>query len=243
MNKVQKKHNKTALVTGASTGIGQSIAMKLAQNGYKTLLLGRNIKALSQTLNLIRSANGIGKIYKVNLKDKKCINRLIRKIKNVKDLELIINAAGVWHDKNKPFYNTPIEKTSQNQIDNVLSVGIMAPLYIVHGLLPQMKKKRAGKIINISGTFESGGAGWLHYFTSKKALEQFTIGLAQELKSSNIQVNCISPSDTATPAYKKFFPKFSKNALDPEEIAKLALFLASEESRNITGQIIELRKN
>ena len=65
------------------------------------------------------------------------------------------------------------------------------------------------KIINISGTFESGAKGWLPYYVSKKAIENLTVGLSQELRDKQIQVNCISPSDTLTESYQKFFPEYA----------------------------------
>jgi NAD(P)-dependent dehydrogenase (short-subunit alcohol dehydrogenase family) len=79
---------------------------------------------------------------------------------------------------------------------------------------------------------------------SKKAIEDLTIGLSHELRNQQIQVNCISPSDVATEAYKKFSPEdaTSDNALQPEDVASLTLFLASKESDHITGQIIVIKQ-
>ena len=99
-----------------------------------------------------------------------------------------------------------------------------------------------GKILNISGTFENGAKGWLPYFVSKKAIEDLTIGLAEELKEKQIHVNCISPSDTATKQYKKYFPQYIKEAISPEKIANYATFLCSEKANTITGQIFVMKK-
>ena len=79
-------------------------------------------------------------------------------------------------------------------------------------------------MINLSGTFENGAKGWLPYFVSKRAIEDLTLGLAQELEEKDIQVNCISPSDTATEAYAKFFPQYMNDAIEPSEIAKNCWF-------------------
>jgi len=98
------------------------------------------------------------------------------------------------------------------------------------------------KIINLSGTFENGAKGWLPYFVSKRALEDLTIGLAEELKDKDIQVNAISPSDTATKAYKKYFPQYINEAIGPEEIAKCALYLCSPEADIVTGKVFVLKK-
>ena len=102
---------------------------------------------------------------------------------------------------------------------------------------------KGGRIINISGTFESGAKGWLPYFVSKKAIEDLTIGLAEELKEKNILVNAISPSDTSTDAYKKYFPQYLPDAISPDNIAKFAVHLCSLETKNITGKVFVLKKD
>jgi NAD(P)-dependent dehydrogenase (short-subunit alcohol dehydrogenase family) len=94
-------------------------------------------------------------------------------------------------------------------------------------------------IINLSGTFENGGKGWLPYYVSKRAIEDLTIGLSQELADKGIKVNCVSPSDTATEEYKKFFPDDAKDAQSPEQVAKLFLDLTQ---KDVTGKIFVIRK-
>jgi len=90
--------------------------------------------------------------------------------------------------------------------------------------------------------FESGAKGWLPYYVSKKAIEDLTIGLAEELKDKDIQVNAISPSDTATEAYKKYFPQYIGEAIEPSEIGKYAVYLCSKEASGITGKVFILKK-
>ncbi len=83
---------------------------------------------------------------------------------------------------------------------------------------------------------------WLHYYVSKKALEAFTVGLADELREYQVQVNCISPSDVATEPLKRFFPEDADTALDPSEVADLAVYLISSSTADhITGQIIVIK--
>ena len=108
-------------------------------------------------------------------------------------------------------------------------------------LLPSMVRRNAGHVLNISGVFSGGADGWLHYYVSKKALEAFTIGLAQEVWDVEVQVNCISPADVATEPYERFYPESADRALKPEEVAEVALMLLGDASRHITGQIIEVR--
>ncbi|MDZ7586459.1 MAG: SDR family oxidoreductase, partial [Patescibacteria group bacterium] len=135
------------------------------------------------------------------------INLFLEKVKQLtKRVDVLINLAAIWHGQNEVYAGKDLEKFEQKVIFDTFMVGMIAPALLVHGLLPLMPKK--SKIINISGTFESGAKGWLPYYVSKRAIEDLTIGLAQELERKGIQVNAISPSDCATFAYKKFFPQY-----------------------------------
>ncbi|MGH2485815.1 MAG: SDR family NAD(P)-dependent oxidoreductase, partial [Ktedonobacterales bacterium] len=122
-----------------------------------------------------------------------------------------------------------------------MDVGIMAPLLLARGFLPQMVSAQRGHVINLSGTFGSGARGWIHYFVSKKALEHLTIGLADEVRAAKIQVNCISPADVATDAVIRFFPEDAASALQPDDVVEIARWLLSPAARHISGQIIEVR--
>jgi NAD(P)-dependent dehydrogenase (short-subunit alcohol dehydrogenase family) len=88
---------------------------------------------------------------------------------------------------------------------------------------------KGSSIVNLSGTFENGAKGWLPYFASKRALEDFTLGLAEELRGKGIRVNCVSPSDTATEEYQKYFPEDARDASTPEQVAKLVVDVAEKD--------------
>lgn len=124
-----------------------------------------------------------------------------------------------------------------------MDVGIRAPMLLTRLVLREMINQESGKILNISGTFESGASGWLHYYISKKAIEDFTRGLAEEVREHEIQVNCISPSDTKSESYKEFFSDDynPEDVLDPSDVAKFAVFLLSEEADHITGSVTAIR--
>ena len=154
---------------------------------------------------------------------------------------MIANVAGVWHNSERAYQGPRLNETPTAEIIEVLDVGIRAPMILTARLLGGMIERRSGHVLNISGTFSSGGATWLHYYVSKKAIEEFTKGLAQELRDYEIQVNCISPADVATEPYKNFYPEYAASALQPAEIAEVALELLSPACRHISGQIIEVR--
>lgn len=169
------------------------------------------------------------------------INRLISQVKNrIKRIDILVNVAGVWHGENEVFAGKDFSSFSQKIILDTYSVGTIAPTLLAHAFVPSMP--RGGKILNISGTFENGAKGWLPYYVSKRAIEDLTIGLAEELKDKDIQVNAISPSDTATEAYRKYFPQYIDEAIDPGEIAKEAVYLCSKEANEITGKVFVMKK-
>lgn len=234
------KNQKFALVTGASTGIGREIALTLAKENILVGLVARRIEKMEETKNLIQNGGGKAIVFPADLSNLNSINKLISKvISTVNTVDIIVNVAGIWHGKNVVYANTDFPDFPQKVILGTYSVGLLAPTLLVHGLLPFIPPK--GKIINISGTFENGAKGWLPYYVSKRAIEDLTIGLSQELKDKDIQVNAISPSDTATEEYQKFFPQYINNCISPKEIAQQVLKLTKDDSS--TGQIIVLKKS
>ena len=233
--------DKFAIVTGASTGIGQAIAIILGSKGAFVALNGRSEKKLNETKKLIIDKGGESKIFKADLSQIDSIFDLIARIKNeTNHVDILVNAAAIWHGESEVYAGIDFESFSVDVILDTYTVGTTAPTLLSHAFIPMMKNE--SKIINISGTFDRGAKGWLPYYVSKKAIEELTIGLSQELKEKNIQVNCISPSDTATEEYKKYFPEFIEKAIAPEEIAKYALFLCSKEAKNINGVIKVIKK-
>ena len=234
--------NKVAVVTGASTGIGRAIAVKLAKNGATVFLLARTEKKLQETRDLIGKAGSKAEIIIVDLSQIENINHATDEIKlKTSTVDILVNVAGIWHGPDEVYAGRDFEAFSQEIILSTYFVGLTAPTLLCHALIPLMPS--GGKIINISGTFENGAKGWLPYYVSKRAIEDLTVGLSEELKRKNIQVNCISPSDTATEAYKKYFPQYIEEAINPDEIAEFAVYLCSQEAKNVTGKIFVLKKD
>jgi len=232
---------KTAIVTGASTGIGRAITIALASDGYKVVLVARTKNRLEETQNIIEQKKGESEFFIVDLSNIESINSFIARVKeDVIKVDVLVNVAGIWHGENEVFAGKDFETFTQQTILDTYNVGTIAPTLLAHAFIPVMDK--GSRIINLSGTFENGAKGWLPYFVSKKAIEDLTIGLAEELKEKGILVNAISPSDTATEAYKKYFPQYILDAIDPDEIAKFAVYLCSSEADDITGKVFVLKK-
>lgn len=233
---------RSGVVTGASTGIGRAIAVALGRDGWTVALLARRRESLEETASCVAAAGGKPLVYCVDLRDIHAVLEVASSIRTqAPALRLIANVAGVWHDDKVAYQGPPVHETPTDQILEVMQVGGLAPLILTGALLGPMVEAKAGHVINISGTFYAGAKGWLHYYVSKKAIEAFTIGLAQELRRFEIQVNCVCPADVATEAYRRFYPEYAANALQPEEVAELVVSLLAPQNRHLTGQIIEIR--
>lgn len=233
--------NTTAVVTGASTGIGRAIAVELGARGATVNLLGRSLAGLEETRRIISEAGGDAEVIETDLRDVGSLGGVAERIGRGPRVSVIANVAGVWHNDDHAFHGPLLHQTPVEQTLEVLDVGIRAPMVLTALLLPFMLGAREGHVINISGTFSSGGKGWLHYFVSKKALEEFTKGLADELRDQGVQVNCVCPADVATEALVKFFPEDATFALAPQDVAEVVGLLLSPVARNVTGQVIEVR--
>ena len=234
---------KTAIITGASTGIGKAVAFKLSENGYRVLLVARTSKKLDKIMKEIESKGGKAEYYSVDLTNELNIKGFLSEVienckaENYSGIDAILNIAGIWHSDKEVFAGKDFETFDEKVITDTYSVGFTAPSLIIHGLLPYMNK--SSHIINLSGTFENGGKGWIPYYASKKALEDLTYGLADELKDKKIYVNGVSPSDTATEEYSKWFPEYAEDAISPEKIADLFLSILQSDK---TGTIQVIKK-
>lgn len=234
------RFKKYAVITGASTGIGRAITTALGKTGFTVGLVARSKEGLRTTLGTITAGGGSGEIFPLDLRDVPSIYAFARDIRRKwKELRILVNVAGVYHDETKAYYDRPFEKYSTEEILNIYEVGTNGTTFLTHALLPLVKK--GSHIINVSGTFENGNSGWLPYYVSKRAIEDFTIGLAQELKARGVFVNCISPSDTATEAYKKFFPQYVDEAMDPNIIGDFVVSLIRKKNPQ-TGKVFVLKK-
>jgi len=233
--------NKFAVVTGSSTGIGRAIALALAKEGVFIALAGRTQDKLLKTKTLITQNGGQAEVFIGDFTKLDSLEALIASIKQRTDkVDILVNVAGIWHGEDEVYAEKNFESFSREVILDTYAVGLTAPTLLAHAFIPLMP--RGGKIINISGTFENGAKGWLPYFVSKKAIEDLTIGLAEELKDKDIQVNAISPSDTATEAYQKCFPQYMDEAIEPDKIGEYAVYLCSEKAKEITGKVFVMKK-
>jgi len=238
-----KLQDKTAVVTGASGGLGREIAVALGSAGVRVGLVARSKGGLEETKRLIGDSRT--QIWCTDLRDESAIAKLAESVNaDFESIDFLVNVAGVWHNEKTKYQGPRLWETPVERIHEVLEVGVRAPLLLTRLVLPGMLDRRAGKILQISAAFAGPqeGAGWVHYYVANKGMDAFTAALAAELREFNIQVNCIAPVFVATEAVQRFYPEeFMPKALQPRDVAEIAMFLLSSDADHISGQVIAVR--
>jgi len=238
---------KTALITGASRGIGKAIALKFASEGASIAMT--NIvedEDFINALDEIRLINGNVKVkgYVSNASSFPDSQRAVNEIiSDFEKIDILVNNAGITKD-------TLLMRMSEDQWDAVISVNLKSVFNLTKAVLQAMLKQKKGSIINMSSVVGvSGNAGQSNYSASKAGIIGFTKSVAKELGSRNIRCNAIAPGFILTEMTEKLPADVKsewigkiplKRGGTPEDVANAALFLASELSSYISGQTIQV---
>ena len=234
---------KTALITGASRGIGREIARLFAKNNYNVVINYNNSqKEAEELLEELTKENCSVRIFKADVSNVNEANALVNyTIGQFEKIDVLVNNAGISR------YNT-FTDISYEEWHEVMNVNLNSVFYVTKKALQYMLDEHSGKIINISSMWGLvGSSNEVHYSTSKAALIGMTKALAKELGPSNIQVNAIAPgvietdmlsdiSDETIEMLKYETPLMRIGK--PIDIARCSLFLAEEGGDFITGQVI-----
>ena len=237
--------DKIALVTGGSRGIGSSICKELAKAGATVLINYANSKdSALKVLDEIVEGSGKGEVVGFDVSDYSIVEEKIKYlIEKYEKIDILVNNAGITRD-------SLFMRMKESQWDEVFETNTKGVFNCTKNVVRTMLKNQYGKIINISSVVgEMGNPGQVNYSSTKSALIGFTKSLAKELGSKNINVNAITPgfieteitevlSDSIKDKYKEIIPlsRFGK----PEDVAKAVLFLASDDSSYITGEVLKI---
>ena len=240
---------KCAIITGGTSGIGKEIAINFAKNNARVAIIGRSIEKAKKTIDEINALNKQKAIYKIvditNENDTK--KALLEIINEFETIDILVNNAGITKD------NLLLKMEGKN-FDSVLNTNLKSIFNTCKTLYRPLIKQKFGKIINISSVVGIiGNAGQTNYCASKAAIIGFTKALAKELASRNINANCIAPGFISTETVQpildlmkspdspySYVRRTPLGAGHPRDVGDAAAFLASEESKFITGSTLVL---
>ena len=223
----------TALVTGASKGIGRVIAEQLAADGYNLALVGRDTASLKEVKEAVTENPDIKAIsIEADLSDINSCSRIVEEtVKALGGLDLLVNCAGLSH---KGSFTT----VTPEEWDRIFAVNARAPFFISQAALPYLKRSEKPIVINVASVVGfKGYADQSVYSSSKHALTGFTKVFAKEVQPFGIRVHLISPGGVATEMVKKMRPDINAEELiQPEEIAEIVHFLVTRKGKGTIDQ-------
>lgn len=244
-------HNKAALITGASRGIGRAIALKLASEGVRVGLVARNEKLLSEIVNEIELGGGIADYFLFDLSKTININGLISacRERNFAPDILINNLGGVAGSKDWDSYEV---------VEQVFQLNFLSSYELVRQFIPHFVENNWGRIINVGSLSTKTGMNGIPYVVSKTALEAFTKFASRDLAQQNPNIVMTMVSPGATSVKGKYLESLqnsnpvaleawlvennvpARRLLEEEEIANLVLFLVSEKGAYMHGSIVSI---
>ncbi|MCA1040733.1 3-oxoacyl-[acyl-carrier-protein] reductase [Bacillus infantis] len=240
-----KLDGKSAIVTGASRGIGREIALELARQGANVAVnfSGSEAKA-NETVEEIKALGRDAFAVKADVSDSEAVTAMMKEtLEKFGSIDILVNNAGITRDN-------LLMRMKEEEWDEVISINLKGVFLCTKAASRQMMKQRSGRIINVSSIVGvSGNPGQANYVAAKAGVIGLTKTSAKELASRGITVNAIAPGFISTDMTDKLNEEVKEQMLsgiplgrlgEPSDIAKVALFLASEDSRYMTGQTLHV---
>lgn len=228
--------DKVALITGGSRGIGKAIALAFAEEGATVAIAGRNKDRCDEVATQITKGGGSALGIQADVASEADVARIVElAMDKFQRVDILVNNAAV---------NLPYRTVTELSLDEwnwIIGVNLTGTFLCCRAVLPQMIARRSGKIINIASIGgRIGAAGRTPYRPSKAAVISLTYCLAAEVKEFNIDVNAICPGAVETDMLNEITEgKMPEHTMPPADIAAVAVFLASDESRAVTGTAID----
>ena len=237
--------NKVALITGAARGIGKQIALAFAREGCAIAFTDLEINAQAQeTADEIAALGVPVKAYASDASSFEAAHQVVEQVMaDLGHIDILVNNAGITRD-------TLIMRMTEQQWDQVIQVNLKSAFNFTHAVTPIMMRQRSGSIISLSSVVGlNGNAGQANYAASKAGIIALTKSVAKELGARGVRANAIAPgfiltdmtkalSEDTLKAFVQMIPM--RRGGEPEEVAKVALFLASDLSSYVSGQVIQV---
>lgn len=234
---------KIVIVTGASRGIGRAIALELGSRGA-TVVVNYNSseKPAQEVLALIKESGGDGMVYQADVSDAEQVDAMIKAVTTeYGKLDILVNNAGTTRDN-------VIMMLKPEDFDTVINTNLRSAWLCCKAASRTMMRKRTGRIINITSVVGiAGNGGQTNYSASKAGMIGLTKSLAKEVASRGITVNAVAPGFIGTDMTSELSDDIKETAIshiplgrmgDPEDVAKAVAFLASDDAKYITGQVL-----
>jgi 3-oxoacyl-[acyl-carrier protein] reductase len=221
---------RVVLITGAGRGIGRALAHAFAAAGAKVALLGKTKKNLLEVQRELKDSGAPTVVLAADVSDEGVVSRAVAATEQqLGPVDVLVNNAGI-------FALAPVEKMDALVFDRMLAVNLRGPFLMSRAVLPGMKSRKRGHIVNISSTagrrgFAGGGA----YCASKFGLAGLTEAMRYEARASNVRVTCVYPSTVNTDLVKKSgMDPASERAIQPEDVANAVVSLVAMDDRAMT---------
>jgi len=235
---------KVAMVTGAAQGIGKAVALLLARNGADIIVADINLEKAEETAKEIQALGRKALAVKVDVGNLDDVIRVVQTVlEEFSQIDILVNNAGINRDK-------LILRMTEEDWDTVLKINLKGTFNCTKAVVRHMSKQRSGKIVNIASVVgEMGNAGQANYAASKAGVIGFTKTVAREFAQRGINVNAIAPGYIETPMTDVLAEKVKEELRrlipmerlgKPEDVAEAVLFLVSEASSYITGQVLNV---
>jgi 3-oxoacyl-[acyl-carrier protein] reductase len=235
---------RVALVTGASQGIGQACALKLAEAGAAVAVAARNQQKLDEVVAQITASGGQAAAFPVDVADGEHIKSAFKAaIAHFGKIDVLVNNAGITRDQ-------LVMRMKRGDWDAVLNTNLTSAYLCIQQVIGSMLKQRWGRIINVTSIFgQTGQAGQANYAASKAGLIGLTMAIAREVGSRNITCNAVAPGFIETAMTAELPDEIKQNGLKliplgrigtTEDVAGAVRFLASDDASYITGHVLNI---